>query len=110
VSAPIRARLGALYEQQLDAAGANMSAALRAYLLLGMAAAGVEMTPFRREIARSLSDDLAPEVLAALAQIGLSRAAVAAPAPAERECVEPPADTAQDALEADPLLAVGLDV
>ena len=76
MTAPIRARLGPAIESQLALASANTSAALRAYVLLGIAATGQDMAPFRREIARALAEELAPEVLAALASLGGGRTGV----------------------------------
>jgi hypothetical protein len=106
MTTPIRARLGELYQQQLDEAGVNTSAALRAFVLLGMAAAGVDMRPFRREIARTLAEDLSAGVLAALERLDLDRPSPAPPALPLPQVDDPGARDGEE----DPFLSVGLDV
>jgi hypothetical protein len=67
------------------------------------------MVLFRRAILRAQADDLAPEVLAALAAIGECRTPVLhlsyTPEPAIA-----PIDNSQIDLEADPLLSAGIEV
>ncbi len=100
-AAPASFRLGAHFLAQIAQAGGSQSAAARAYLLLGFAAAGVAMAPWRREIARCLAEDLAPEVLDALRAIDIrSPAASAEPS---LPFLPPPDDS-------DPLLSVGFRV
>lgn len=67
-AAPIQFRPGPALDAQIGRAGPNTSAVLRAYVLLGMAATGMDMAPFRKEIARATAEDLAPEIVAALAR------------------------------------------
>jgi len=114
MTAPIRVRLGELIETQLAHAGANTSAALRAYLLLGFASASVDMTPFRRDIQRSLAENLPPELLAALAALVGSRPTgvgqVSYTCRTATITTPPPDDIAPDDLDADPFADVGVDV
>lgn len=105
---PIRARLGDQLEAQIaQACSTNTSAGLRALLLLGLGAAGVDMRPFQREIRRTLAEDLKPSVDRALRQLldGSDRPAVLdqlfIPAAPPLETLEQPAG--------DPLLGVGFD-
>jgi hypothetical protein len=100
----MRVRLGELFEAQLAAAGGTLSAAMRAYLLLGMARAGVNMIPFRREIARALAEDLSAEVLSALRRIDQTQLGTATQPLSVAE-LEIAAES-----DVDPLLSVGIDV
>lgn len=63
---PITFRLPEEYVQALAAASENQSGAARAYLLLGFAAAGIDMAPFASEIRRALAEAQAPHILEAL--------------------------------------------
>jgi hypothetical protein len=63
---PLRVRISRRMRDELVSAGPSTSAATRAYLLLGMAAAGVNLGPFRGEVAALLGEELAPELLVAL--------------------------------------------
>lgn len=105
---PLRVRLGELYQAQLDQASTNTSAALRAFLLLGFAAAGVDMRPLQREVRRALAEDLPAAVVKALRLLldGSDRPGmldqIIFPSAA------PPAEV-QELDGADPLLSVGHD-
>lgn len=101
-AAPTRVRLGPAIEAQLAAAGPNLSAAMRAYLLLGFAAAGVDMAPLRREVARAAAEELPAGVLAALGRLGLGGP------PLGRESISTPIRDEID--DSDPLMSVGFAV
>lgn len=107
MSAPFRARLGPLVEQQLvEGCRSNASAALRAYLLLGMAATGISMQPFQRDIRRALAEDLAPAIERALRQLldGSDR-----PGVLEQRFVVSSGASLDEADDGDPMLRVGMD-
>lgn len=113
MSAPIRARLGELIETQLEAASPNTSAALRAYVLLGFAATGVDMAPFDQEIRRTAAAGISPNVRAALDRIqserptGVLQASYALP-----PSIEAAPDQGRDLLEEllDPFMSAGVEV
>lgn len=66
LSAPLRMRVTQQMHARVAAAGPNTSAAIRAYVLLGMAAAGEDLAPFRAELAALLAEELSQTILAAL--------------------------------------------
>jgi len=102
MSAIVRARLPDAYVQALAAAKGDGSAVLRAYLLLGFAAAGVDLAPFQGEIQRGalrgVPTELLSAVQAALAGCGTDVAQV-------WHTVERP-----EPLELDPFANIGIEV
>jgi hypothetical protein len=65
---PLRLRISRAMQQALAQAGTNTSAAARAYLLLGVAATGEDISTFRGELAGLLGEELSPSLLTALEQ------------------------------------------
>jgi hypothetical protein len=84
---PLRVRISRRMRDELASAGFSTSAATRAYLLLGMAAAGVDLGPFRGEVTALLGEELAPELLAALERCWAERSEVRASERSAEACI-----------------------
>jgi hypothetical protein len=80
---PLRVWISRRMRDELVSAGPSTSAATRAYLLLGMAAAGVDLGPFRGEVAALLGEEL----LAALERCWAGRGDVRATERSAERCI-----------------------
>lgn len=104
MSPVVRARLPDAYVEALAALGENQSAALRACVLLALAALGRDLTPFQAELTRGGLAGLAPDVLAAV------QAAIAGRGTGVPQVYHSPPEQPELLEFGDPLMSVGIEV
>lgn len=112
-AAPTRLRLSPSLQGLAASVSPNTSAALRALLLLGAAAAGYDLLDYRADLGRLLGEELAPQVRTAIEELYPGgRAPVGQPAYGCPTAVLPSETPHAPALplDTDPLAGVGIEV
>ncbi len=104
MSAPIRVRLSKPLQAALGQVSGNTSAATRALLILGLHAAGYDLSALRRDLALLLAEQLDAPVMAALAALAEGRRT------AVGQVSYTPAEPAPDMEVEDPLGTIGIEV
>ena len=105
MSAPLRVRLSQPLQTALGRVGGNASAATRALLVLGLHAAGYDVTGLRRDVALLLAEELDAPVAAALAALAEGRRTGVG-----QVSYTPEVEPAPIVALADPLGAIGIEV